>query len=106
MDDQNPENIENSEILVSEEVSIETPKMFKVVMLNDDYTPMDFVVNVLESIFERNHTEAMKIMLEVHQNGHATAGVYPKSIAETKVVETTREAKSQQYPLQCKMETE
>ena len=93
-------------ILVSEEVDVAKPKLFKVIMMNDDFTPMDFVVNILEGVFEKTHTEAMKVMLEVHQNGRATAGIYPKSVAETKALEIMKEAKAQRYPLQCQMESQ
>ena len=106
MSDKNTDHDTDGSILVSEEVDVAKPKLFKVIMMNDDFTPMDFVVNILEGVFERTHTEAMKVMLEVHQNGRATAGIYPKSIAETKVLETMKEAKAQQYPLQCQMESQ
>ncbi len=80
------------------------PPMYKVILLNDDYTPMDFVVMVLEQIFRRSHTEAMNIMLEVHQKGAGLAGVYTRDVAETKVDQVVEYARINDYPLQCALE--
>lgn len=82
------------------------PPMYKVILLNDDYTPMDFVVMVLEQIFRRTHAEAMKIMLEVHQKGAGLAGVYTRDVAETKVDQVIEYARINDYPLQCALEPE
>jgi ATP-dependent Clp protease adaptor protein ClpS len=78
--------------------------MYKVVLLNDDYTPMEFVVEILKAVFHKPHAEATRIMLHVHQNGMGVAGVYPFEIAETKVRAVEELAKEAQYPLKCAME--
>jgi ATP-dependent Clp protease adaptor protein ClpS len=82
------------------------PPMFKVILLNDDYTPMEFVVELLKTVFHKPHAEATKIMLWVHQNGMGVAGVYPFEIAETKVHTVEELAREAQYPLKCAMEKE
>ncbi|MDE1901378.1 MAG: ATP-dependent Clp protease adapter ClpS [Alphaproteobacteria bacterium] len=82
------------------------PSMYKVFMLNDDYTPMDFVVQVLETIFNKTREDAMRIMLEVHQSGLALCGVFTFEVAETKVAQTLAAARAAQHPLQCTMEKE
>lgn len=80
------------------------PSMYKVYLLNDDYTPMEFVVQVLESIFNKSPEDAMRIMLEVHQSGLGLCGIYTFEIAETKVTQTLAAARHEQHPLQCTME--
>ena len=80
------------------------PSMYKVLMLNDDYTPMEFVVYVLEKFFNRNHEDATKIMLHVHQKGVGICGVYTYEVAETKVNQTMDLAQQNQHPLQCTIE--
>jgi ATP-dependent Clp protease adaptor protein ClpS len=82
------------------------PSMFKVMLLNDDYTPMEFVVDLLKTVFHKPHAEATKIMLWVHQNGMGVAGVYPFEVAETKVRTVEELAREAQYPLKCVMEKE
>ncbi len=82
------------------------PPMYKVILLNDDYTPMEFVVDLLKTVFHKPHAEATKIMLWVHQNGMGIAGVYPFEIAETKVHTVEELARESQYPLKCVMEKE
>jgi len=82
------------------------PSMYKVLMLNDDYTPMEFVVDVLEHIFQKNREEATKIMLHVHQKGVGICGVYTYEVAETKVTQTVDYARKNQHPLQCTLEKE
>jgi len=82
------------------------PPMYKVILLNDDYTPMEFVVDLLKAVFHKPHAEATKIMLWVHQNGMGIAGVYPFEIAETKVRTVEELAHEAQYPLKCVMEKE
>lgn len=82
------------------------PPMYKVFLLNDDYTPMDFVVMVLESIFHKSHPDALEIMLQVHNKGAAVVGIYTRDIAETKVGEVIEHARINEYPLQCTMEKE
>ena len=106
-------NWEFIEELVKEKVSLPKalpalarPKMFKVLLLNDDYTPMDFVVEVLKRFFNLNETAATQVMLNVHILGKGICGVYTRDIAETKVAQVIDCARSQEYPLLCTMEPE
>ena len=82
------------------------PSLYKVLMLNDDYTPMEFVVYVLERFFNMGSSRAHDIMLTVHTKGVAVVGVYPFEVAETKVTQVMDCARSNQHPLQCTMEKE
>ena len=85
---------------------LKKPSLYKVVMLNDDYTPMDFVVYLLKNFFQKNDNEASKIMLEVHNKGAGICGVFTYEIAETKVVQVMDFAKKNEHPLQCTLEKE
>lgn len=80
------------------------PSMYRVLMLNDDYTPMEFVVSVLVGIFNKSAEDATQIMLNVHQNGVGICGIYTYEIAETKVTQVMDAARRAQHPLQCTME--
>lgn len=82
------------------------PPMYKVLLLNDDYTPMEFVVHILERYFSLNHAESFDIMLTVHKKGLAVVGVFTREIAETKVAQVMESARQNQHPLQCTMEKE
>lgn len=82
------------------------PSMYKVLMLNDDYTPMEFVVHVLERFFGKNREEATHIMMQVHQRGVGVCGVYTYEVAETKVTQVMDLARQNQHPLQCTIEKE
>lgn len=82
------------------------PPLYKVILLNDDYTPMEFVVELLKSIFHKPHAEATRIMLHVHQNGMGVAGVYPFEVAETKVRTVDELARENLFPLKCVIEPE
>lgn len=82
------------------------PSMYRVLLLNDDYTPMEFVVDVLERVFNKSHEEAVRIMLHVHQNGVGMCGVFTYEVAETKVAQVLDAARRNQHPLQCTMEKE
>ncbi|MEM7547747.1 MAG: ATP-dependent Clp protease adapter ClpS [Pseudomonadota bacterium] len=82
------------------------PSMYKVMLLNDDYTPMEFVVHVLERIFGITNAQAVEIMLTVHRRGVAVVGVYSFEVAETKVTQVMDYAQRNQHPLQCTMEKE
>ena len=82
------------------------PPLYKVLLLNDDYTPMEFVVHVLERFFGMNHAQAFEIMLTVHKKGLAVVGVFSHEIAETKVAQVMDFARRHQHPLQCTMEKE
>ena len=83
---------------------IKEPPLYRVVLINDDYTPMEFVVNILESIFGMERTRATQVMLEVHTKGKGVCGVYNYEIAETKVAQVMGIAKQHQHPLLCTME--
>ena len=80
------------------------PPLYKVLLLNDDYTPMDFVVTVLQRFFGLDRERAMQIMLKVHTEGMGICGVYPRDIANSKVDQVVRFARENQHPLQCTME--
>ena len=80
------------------------PPLFKVVLLNDDYTPMEFVVLVLQKFFAMTRERATQVMLKVHRDGIGVCGVYPKDIAATKVQQVSAYARRHQHPLQCVME--
>ena len=82
------------------------PPLYKVLLLNDDYTPMEFVVHVLERFFGLSHAQAFEIMMTVHQKGVAVVGVFAFEIAETKVTQVMDLARRNQHPLQCTMEKE
>lgn len=82
------------------------PRMYKVLLLNDDFTPMEFVVMVLERFFGMNHAQAFELMLTVHKKGLAVVGVFSYEIAETKVTQVMQAAREHQHPLQCTMEKE
>ena len=95
---------EDSVVLEPRKSRVKPPPMFKVVLLNDDYTPMDFVVQVLERIFNLNRETATLVMLKVHREGKGVCGVYPKDVAATKVEQVTAFARQHQHPLACVME--
>lgn len=83
---------------------VKRPPMYKVLLLNDDYTPMDFVIHILENIFAMQHERAMQIMLHVHTRGVGVCGVFTRDIAETKVALVNQFARKNQHPLLCTME--
>ena len=82
------------------------PSLYKVLLLNDDYTPMEFVIYVLERFFNKQREEATRIMLHVHQKGVGVCGVYTYEVAETKVTQVMNFSRQHQHPLQCTMEKE
>jgi ATP-dependent Clp protease adaptor protein ClpS len=88
------------------EIQIHYPKKYKVYLLNDDYTSMDFVVDILMSIFHKSYAEAEAIMLEVHKKERGLCGIYPHEIAETKVIQVSRRARENGFPLKATMEEE
>jgi len=87
-----------------EDISIDKPDLWRVYLLNDDYTTMDFVVYVLMTIFDKPKVEATAIMLHVHKHGKGLAGIYPKEIAETKVYQVESLARANGFPLKCSIE--
>ena len=86
--------------------SVKRPKRYKVYLLNDDFTTMEFVVNVLEEVYRKSRDQAITVMLNVHQSGKGVAGTYVKSVAETKILTTHKMARNQGFPLKCAMEPE
>ncbi len=91
---------------VSEDLKLKYPKKYKVYLLNDDYTTMDFVIDILISIFHKTYEQAQDIMLEVHKKGRGMCGVYTHEIAETKVMQVLSKAKDHGFPLKATMEEE
>ena len=85
---------------------LQKPSLYRVLILNDDYTPMEFVVHILERFFGLNHAQAFEIMLTVHKKGLAVVAVYSFEVAETKVAQVMDFARRHQHPLQCTMEKE
>lgn len=94
----------NTGVVVKARPKTKKPTMYKVIMLNDDYTPMEFVVHVLERFFSKNRDEATTIMMHVHQRGVGICGVYTYEVAETKVTQVMDFARQHQHPLQCTLE--
>ncbi len=96
----------DASILTATKPKTKRPPLYKVLLLNDDFTPMEFVVHVLERFFGLNHAQAFEIMLTVHKKGVAVVGVFSHEIAETKVAQVMDFARRHQHPLQCTMEKE
>ena len=94
------------ELEIKEQLETKPPPLFKVFLLNDDYTTMEFVVHILENVFHKHAVEASQIMLHVHKNGKGLAGVYTREIAETKVAKVHELAQLNEFPLKCAMEKE
>ncbi len=97
-------NEEKEETLTRDRV--EKPKNYKVILLNDDYTTMEFVVQVLVTIFKHTKAQATRIMLHIHNQGRGVAGIYPKEVAETRVAQVEQVARDAGHPLECTMEPE
>ncbi|WP_434220876.1 ATP-dependent Clp protease adapter ClpS [Paralimibaculum aggregatum] len=95
-----------TDIAVKTRAQTKRPSLYKVLLLNDDYTPMEFVVYVLERFFNMSTDSAYHVMMTVHTKGVAVVGVYPYEVAETKVTQVMDCARSNQHPLQCTMEKE
>ncbi len=83
---------------------IKRPSLYKVMMMNDDYTPMEFVVHVLQSFFSMDREKATRVMLQVHTDGKATCGIYTRDIAETKAAQVIEYAQQNEHPLLCEIE--
>ena len=101
---QNGEEGPGTGVIVKAKPKTKKPAMYKVLMLNDDYTPMEFVVHILERFFNKNRQEATRIMLHVHRRGVGICGVYTYEVAETKVTQVMDFARQHQHPLQCTLE--
>ena len=93
-------------VVIESKPRTKKPALYKVLMLNDDYTPMEFVVHVLERFFAMSRDEATRIMLHVHRRGVGICGVFTYEIAETKVTQVVDYARKHQHPLQCTLEKE
>ena len=94
----------NGSVLEVEKTRVKPPPLFKVILLNDDYTPMDFVVVVLQTVFSMSREKATLVMLQVHREGMGVCGTYTREIAAAKVDQVRGLAKKHQHPLQCTME--
>lgn len=101
-----PRDDDQTDLLTKTKPKTKRPPLYKVMLLNDDFTPMEFVVHVLERFFGLNHAQAFEIMLTVHKKGLAVVGVFSHEIAETKVTQVMDFARRHQHPLQCTMEKE
>ena len=106
MSDKNDDAEGDTSVVTKTKPKTKRPPMYKVMLLNDDYTPMEFVVLVLEKFFGLNHAQSVEIMLTVHKKGLAVVGVFAFEIAETKVAQVMESARRNQHPLQCTMEKE
>ena len=91
-------------VLEAKKAKLKPPPMFKVMLLNDDYTPMEFVVVVLQKFFSMTRERATQVMLKVHREGIGICGVYPRDVASTKVQQVAAYSRKHQHPLQCVME--
>ena len=105
-DNQNNTPDSQSGVLVKPRPKTKKPSMYKVLLLNDDYTPMEFVVHILEKFFAKNRQDATDIMLHVHRRGVGICGIYTYEMAETKVQQVMDYARANEQPLQCTMEKE
>lgn len=106
MTDHSKEEQEGGLAVQEDKPKLKQPSMYKVILLNDDYTPMDFVVEVLESFFQMERSQATQVMLHVHTRGMGICGVFTHDIAETKVAQVNDYSRSNQHPLLCTMEEE
>ena len=91
-------------VVTETEKRVKVPPLYKVLLHNDDYTTMEFVVFILQGIFHHSESEAMQIMLHVHKHGVGVAGVYTREIAETRIAQVEALARSHEYPLRCSMD--
>ena len=96
----------NTHLEIDEETALKYPKKYKVFLLNDDYTTMDFVIDILMNIFHKSYEQAQDIMLEVHKKDKGLCGIYTYEIAETKTMQVRRKAKDNGFPLRATIEEE
>ncbi|MGG7644853.1 ATP-dependent Clp protease adapter ClpS [Rhodovulum sp. YNF3179] len=106
MADKKEDGESDAAVITKAKPKTQRPPLYKVLLLNDDYTPMEFVVHVLERFFGLSHSQAVEIMLTVHKKGVAVVGVFSYEVAETKVAQVMDFARRNQHPLQCTMEKE
>ena len=98
-------NRREGSVLVEDTIETKEPRLYKVLLHNDDYTSMEFVIAILETVFHKSANDATKIMLNVHNEGFGIAGVYTREICETKISVVHELAKKNEFPLRCSMET-
>ena len=101
--DDNDEGIDTG-VITRTRTKVKKPSLYRVLLLNDDYTPMEFVIHVLERFFQKNEEQATQVMLHVHNSGVGECGVFTYEVAETKVTQVMDFARKHQHPLQCVME--
>ncbi len=106
MSEELPRYVINDQVVKEARPKLQKPQLYKVILLNDDYTPMEFVVVILERFFHMNREKATHVMLTVHTKGAGVCGVYTREVAETKVRQVMNFAQENQHPLQCTMEPE
>ncbi len=106
MSEQERHDYQGGQAVAEVRPKLKKPRKYKVILLNDDYTPMDFVVEVLKEFFFMNQAQAIQVMLQVHNQGKGICGIYTRDVAETKVAQVNEYARSHQYPLLCTMEAE
>ncbi len=106
MSDKDDQGQDDTGVVTKTRAKTQRPPLYKVLILNDDYTPMEFVVHVLERFFGLSHAQAFELMLTVHKKGLAVVGVFSFEVAETKVAQVMDFARRHQHPLQCTMEKE
>ncbi len=102
--DHNQRDGETGLVIETARPKLKKPPMYKVVMLNDDYTPMEFVIMILENLFRMDHEKATQVMLNVHQKGKGVCGMYPHEVAQSKVAQVLDLARQNEHHLQCSME--
>ena len=91
-------------VITKEKPEVKKPDMYAVVLINDDYTPMEFVIYILQTIFKKSYEEAKKVMLLVHNEGKGICGIYPLDIAETRANQVIEFSRINQHPLECKVQ--
>ena len=99
------EHLDGDLALQDAKPAVKKPPLYKVVLLNDDYTPMEFVVEVLEVFFRMNFEQATQVMLTVHTHGKGVCGIYTRDIAETKMIQVNQYSRENQHPLLCEIES-
>jgi ATP-dependent Clp protease adaptor protein ClpS len=107
MSDKNiPKTVDKSDTIAKVETKLRPPSMYKVLLHNDDYTPMDFVIDVLQRFFRLDNQKATEVMLNIHYKGVGICGTFSAEIAETKVMQVMNDARQNEHPLRCSMEKE